>query len=168
MVFPSSFPTKTLCVLLLSPIGATCLVHPILLYSITQTIFGEEYRSLSSSLLFITCRKSRYTYVKVSYFSCSTCYVLGGLGIETRWGARHSAPIQIGRGAHPASCTLGSGSFPGVKQPGRGVDHPTPSSAEVKERVECTFYSLSVPLPIVSVLFLLIYVLFDCVCNVDW
>jgi len=27
-------------------------------------------------------------------------------------------------------------SFPGVKWPGRGVDHPPPSSAEVKERVE--------------------------------
>jgi len=27
-------------------------------------------------------------------------------------------------------------SFPGVKQPGHGVDHPPPSSAEVKERVE--------------------------------
>jgi len=27
-------------------------------------------------------------------------------------------------------------SFPGVKRPGRGVDHPPPSSAEVKERVE--------------------------------
>jgi hypothetical protein len=27
-------------------------------------------------------------------------------------------------------------SFPGVKRPGRRVDHPPPSSAEVKERVE--------------------------------
>ena len=26
-------------------------------------------------------------------------------------------------------------SFPGVKRPGRGVDHPPPSGAEVKERV---------------------------------
>jgi len=26
--------------------------------------------------------------------------------------------------------------FLGVKRPGRGIDHPTPSSAEVKERVE--------------------------------
>jgi hypothetical protein len=31
---------------------------------------------------------------------------------------------------------VGTGSFPGVKRPGRGVDHPPPSSAEVKERVE--------------------------------
>jgi hypothetical protein len=27
-------------------------------------------------------------------------------------------------------------SFPGIKRPGRGVDHPPPSNAEVKERVE--------------------------------
>ena len=30
-------------------------------------------------------------------------------------GARLSAPVQTGPGAHPASCTMGTGSFPGVK-----------------------------------------------------
>ena len=39
-------------------------------------------------------------------------------------GARFSAPVQTGPGAHPASCTRGIGSFPGVKS-GRGVT-PTP------------------------------------------
>ena len=39
-------------------------------------------------------------------------------------GARFSAPVQTGPGAHPASCTMGTRSFPGVKRPGRGVDHP--------------------------------------------
>jgi hypothetical protein len=29
--------------------------------------------------------------------------------------ARFSAPIQTGSGAHPASCTMGTGSFPVVK-----------------------------------------------------
>jgi hypothetical protein len=48
--------------------------------------------------------------------------------------ARFSAPVQTGPGAHPASCTMGNESFPGVKRQGRGVDHPPPSSAEVKER----------------------------------
>jgi hypothetical protein len=56
--------------------------------------------------------------------------------------ARFSAPVQTGPEAHPASCTIGTGSSPGVKQPGRGVDHTTPSSAEVKERVELYLYSL--------------------------
>jgi hypothetical protein len=31
---------------------------------------------------------------------------------------------------------MGTGSFPGVKLPGRGVDHPPTSSSEVKERVD--------------------------------
>jgi hypothetical protein len=41
--------------------------------------------------------------------------------------------------------TMGTGSFPGVKRPGRGVNHPPPSSAEVKERVEIYLYSPSGP-----------------------
>jgi hypothetical protein len=36
-------------------------------------------------------------------------------------------------------------SFSGVKRPGRGVDHPPPSSAEVKERVQLYLYSPSGP-----------------------
>jgi len=35
-------------------------------------------------------------------------------------GTRFSAPVQTGPGAHPASCTMGTGSVPGVKS-GRGV-----------------------------------------------
>ena len=58
-------------------------------------------------------------------------YGLDGPGIESRWGARFSTPVQTGPGAHPASCTMGTGSFAGVKRPGRGVDHPSPPSAEV-------------------------------------
>ena len=66
----------------------------------------------------------------------ATRYRLDGPGIESRWGERFSAPVQTGPEAHPASCTMDTVSFPGVKRLGRVVDHPTPSSAEVKERVE--------------------------------
>ena len=66
----------------------------------------------------------------------ATRYGLGGPGIESWLGARFSAPVQTGPGAHPASCTTGTGSFPGVKRPGRGLDHPPQSSAEVEGRVE--------------------------------
>ena len=72
-------------------------------------------------------------------------YGLDGPGIEPRLGARFSAPVQTGPGTHPASYTLGTGSFPGVKRPGRGVDHPLPSSAEVEGRVEPYICSLSGP-----------------------
>ena len=48
----------------------------------------------------------------------------GRSGIESRWVARFSAPLKIGPETHPASYTMGTGSFPGVKRPGRGVDHP--------------------------------------------
>ena len=50
----------------------------------------------------------------------ATGYGLDGPGIESRWGVRFSAPVQIGTGAHPASCTMDTGSFPRVKS-GRGV-----------------------------------------------
>jgi hypothetical protein len=45
-------------------------------------------------------------------------------------GARFFAYVQTSPGAHPASSKMGTGSFPGVKRPWRGADHPPPSSAE--------------------------------------
>ena len=53
--------------------------------------------------------------------------------------ARFSTPVQTGPGVHPASCVMGTGTFLGVKRPGREVDHP-PSSAEVKESAELHLY----------------------------
>jgi len=48
--------------------------------------------------------------------------------------------------AHPASYEVGTGSSPGLKQPGHGIDHPPPSNAKDMERVELYLYSLSGPL----------------------
>ena len=62
----------------------------------------------------------------------ATGYGLDGPGIESRWGARFSPPVQTGPGAHPASCTMGTGFFPGGKErPGRDADPSPPSSAVV-------------------------------------
>ena len=58
-------------------------------------------------------------------------------------GGRFSAPGQTGPVAHPSSYAIGTGSFAEVNRPGRGVDHPPLSSAEVKERVELYLYSPS-------------------------
>ena len=43
--------------------------------------------------------------------------------------ARFSAPVQTGPGVDPASFTMGTGSFPGVKRPGRDDYHPPPHLA---------------------------------------
>jgi len=58
----------------------------------------------------------------------------GRSGIESRWG-RDFSPFQTGPGAHLASCTMGTGSFPGVKC-GRDVlltTHPFSSVAVMEE-----------------------------------
>ena len=57
-------------------------------------------------------------------------------------GARFSAPVQTGAGAYPASYTMGTGSFPGVKRPRLGVDLQPPSSVEIKERGELRLYAI--------------------------
>jgi len=67
----------------------------------------------------------------------------GRSGARIPVGARFSAPVQISSEAHPVSYTMGTGSFPGVKRPGRGVDHPPPSSAGVNERIDLYLYSPS-------------------------
>ena len=70
----------------------------------------------------------------------ATRYGLDGPGIQYQWGARFSAPVQNGPAIQAASCTAGTGYFPGVKRSGHGADHPL-SSAEVKERVQLYLYS---------------------------
>jgi len=50
--------------------------------------------------------------------------------------ASFSAPVQTGPGAHPASCTMGTGSFLGVKS-GRDVTlAPHPLLCRGHERLE--------------------------------
>ena len=74
----------------------------------------------------------------------ATHYGLDGPGIESQWGTRFSAPVQTDSGAHPASYKIPC-LFPGVKRPGFSLDHPPPSSAEIKERVQVYLYSSSGP-----------------------
>jgi hypothetical protein len=61
-------------------------------------------------------------------------------------GARFFSHAQTSPGAHPTSCTMGTVSFPGVKRPGRGSDHPPPPSAEAENENSYTLYSPSKPL----------------------
>jgi hypothetical protein len=59
---------------------------------------------------------------KESCNKLSTGYGLDGpvRGSNPGGGARISATVQTGPGAHPASSAMGTGSFPGVRS-GRGV-----------------------------------------------
>jgi hypothetical protein len=67
-----------------------------------------------------------------------TGYGLDGPGIESRWGGEtfHTCPDWLR--AYPAPCKMDTESFPRVKRPGRGADHPLPSSAEVKNEYSYT------------------------------
>ena len=71
----------------------------------------------------------------------TTRYGLDDPGILSRFRARFSARVQTAPGTHPASYTMGTGSFSGVKRPGRGVDLPPSTSAEFEERVDLYLYS---------------------------
>ena len=81
----------------------------------------------------VTLRRVRKTIVALEKAISITHYGGPGssVGIATGYGAgrsgdripveaRFSAPVQTGPGAHPDSCTMGTGSFSGVKS-GRGV-----------------------------------------------
>ena len=48
--------------------------------------------------------------------------------VEPRWGRYFS------RGAQPAHYTMGTGSFPGVKRPGRGIYHPSYLAPKLKKK----------------------------------
>src|SRR5215468_11015041 len=71
-------------------------------------------------------------------------------------GVRFFAHVQTGPGTHPGSCTMDTGSFPGVKRPGCGADHPpllAPRSR--KDRAIPLFYPPSRPVrPVTGTLYL--------------
>jgi hypothetical protein len=92
-------------------------------------------------------RKYDYEYEKacpLSYEQGSSVSIVSGYGLDDRAievrfpaAAKHiscSLCVQTGSGAHPASCTMGTGGpFPGGKaRPGRDPDQSPLSSSEVE------------------------------------
>jgi len=76
------------------------------------------------------------THICCSSVSIATELRAGRSGIESRRG-RDFPPFQTGPGAHPASCKMGTGSFPGIKC-GQGVllnTHPLLVPRSWKSRV---------------------------------
>jgi hypothetical protein len=76
--------------------------------------------------------------------------------------ARFSAPVQTGLGAHWIPYSTGTGSFSGGKSARAWLWPPTPSSAEIKERVKLYLCSptgpswpdLGWPLPLLNVIYI--------------
>jgi hypothetical protein len=60
-------------------------------------------------------------------------------------GARFSAPVQNGPGAHPASYTMGTGSFPGVSGWGVGLTTHPHLEPRLRKWLQLYFYSPSGP-----------------------
>jgi len=99
-------------------------------------IFSEPRSGLYESMY--VCMYAQYFVRNTIIDSCGpgssvgieTRYELDGPGIESRWGQDFPIPSR------PAL---------GLTRPGRGIDHPPPYSAEVKERVELYIYFPSGP-----------------------
>jgi hypothetical protein len=72
-------------------------------------------------------------------------YGLESTGIKFQWGWDFPHPSRLALEVHPASYTMCTGSLPGVKWLGCGIDHPAPSSAKVEGTVELYIYSLYRP-----------------------
>ena len=85
-----------------------------------------------------------------SWVSIVSRFGLDSPGIESV-GGKSFRTCPESPGAHPASYSMGTRSFLGAKWLGCGIDHPTPSSAEVKERVELyLFYPTGPSWPILG------------------
>jgi hypothetical protein len=75
---------------------------------------------------------------------------LDGPEIQSRWGRHFPHPSKPARHL--------TASFLRVKRPRRGVNHPPPSTAEVKERVELCLYFPSEPSwPVLERILVLLY-----------
>jgi hypothetical protein len=59
--------------------------------------------------------------ILVSSVSIAIRYGPDGPGIKSQWGEFY-AVVRTGPGVHPASYTMGTGLFPGLKRPKRGVN----------------------------------------------
>jgi hypothetical protein len=90
-----------------------------------MVVLTSGERILISLLIIISGRDS--------VVDIATQYGLDGTEIESRWGERFSAPVQTGPGTHSASYTMSLGSFPGIKRPGRGVNHPPHLALSLKK-----------------------------------
>jgi hypothetical protein len=89
---------------------------------IFSSIFSFSFHTCLSIHLFIFLSDIQG---QDSSVGITTRHGMDGPRIEFRLVARCSAPVQTGSGAHPASHSMGTASFPDVKRPGQDVTtHP--------------------------------------------
>jgi hypothetical protein len=93
---------------------------------------GVSQRSDENEILLIRYR------TRDSSVGIATRYELNGPGIESQW-ARGTRPDRPW--GNPASNAMGIGSFPGVRRPGRGVDH----SPHLAPRLKTEYSYTSIP-----------------------
>jgi hypothetical protein len=115
---------------------------PCVIYPISSTLTFPRFLSTPFS-----CRDVPHLIKYVASFSGKhhSCVMGWTVRGSNAVGARFSAPVGTVPGINRASYTLVAGSFRGVNRPGRGVNHPPPTSAGVKERTGLYFYALSLP-----------------------
>ena len=103
-------------------------------------LFGSCTGNSEVMFILYLCRVFLKLVGRDSSVGIATDYGLDSPGIESQR-RRDFPPFQTGPGAHPASCTMGTGFFPGVKC-GRGVlltTHPL--------LVPWSWKSRAIPLP---------------------
>jgi len=81
--------------------------------------------------------QGRYIYIYI-YIYVNISLTVSVVGIATGYGLDGSGIESPRPRANPASCTVGTGSFPGVKRLGRDADPSPPSSAVVKKEQSYT------------------------------
>ena len=114
----------------------------------TSTSLGEAHSCWGRQILDVYAKTSYETYRRHnmgrdSSVGIATGYGLDGPGIEYRWGRDFPHPSRPSLRPTQPSMQWVPGLCRGGKRPRRGVDHPPPSSAEVKQRVELYLYSPS-------------------------
>ena len=96
---------------------------------ITPGAMGAWSRSqirLKCSVEFVVVKYYVHICGPGSSVGIATGYGLGRSGDQIQVGSRFSAPVQTGPGAHPASCTIGTGSLPGWNAAGAWSWPPHP------------------------------------------
>ena len=103
---------------------------------------GYNMRPAAKFLICINCKNYAVIWAVIPLIMLSRysdSLRAGRSGDRIPVGARFSAPVQTGPGAHPASYIMGTGSFPGVQRADRSVDHPPHLAPRLKK--ECSYTS---------------------------